>query len=176
MASEKEHVMHYLLCEFEKEKYWAAAACRNVCLVCVDDTINESTRCRRFRKFRTGGRSFQDKTGCEQPSHFGEGIFQAIRNNPNPTMQELMETFSVHWTIVKRRLVTLGGEKVMYRNVKRRRIVCRPSDPPASKAEHRTKKVLLSVWWDVKGIVHCEVLSFNQTINAEFYCLRLDWV
>ena len=34
--------------------------------------------------------------------------------------------------------------------------------------------MLLSVWWDVQGIIHWEVLPLNQTINAAFYCLQLD--
>ena len=33
-----------------------------------------------------------------------------------------------------------------------------------------TKKVILCVWWDWKGIVHYELLSLNQTINSELYC------
>jgi len=36
------------------------------------------------------------------------------------------------------------------------------------------KKVRLCVWWDWKGIVHYELLSFNQTINFEFYCEQLQ--
>ncbi|GFU62347.1 hypothetical protein TNCV_1447531 [Trichonephila clavipes] len=51
----------------------------------------------------------------------------------------------------------------MYRNVKRRRTVYRSSDPPAStsKAELHLKMVLLSVWRDVQGIIHWEVLPTN---------------
>ncbi|GFW96925.1 transposable element Tcb2 transposase [Trichonephila clavipes] len=50
------------------------------------------------------------------------------------------------------RIVT-GDEKwVIYRNLKRLRTVCHPSDSPAStsKAEFHPKEVLLSVWWDVQ--------------------------
>ena len=67
-----------------------------------------------------------------------------------------------------------GDEKwVMYRNVKRRRTVCRLSDPLAltSKAELHPKKVLLRVWWDVQGIIHWKFLPLNQAINATFYSL-----
>ena len=36
------------------------------------------------------------------------------------------------------------------------------------------KKVMLCVWWDWKGIVHYELLSFNQTINSELYYEQLQ--
>ena len=52
----------------------------------------------------------------------------------------------------------------------------RPSDSPASnlKAELHPKKVLLSVWWDLLGIIHWKILPFNQITNAAFYYLQLD--
>ncbi|GFS83979.1 transposase [Trichonephila clavipes] len=60
----------------------------------------------------------------------------------------------------------------MYRSMKRRRTVCRPSDPPAStlKAELNPKKVLLSVWWDVRAI-ELEVLPF--IINDPFLLFKI---
>ena len=35
------------------------------------------------------------------------------------------------------------------------------------------KKVMLSVWWDFKGIVYFELLPKNQTINLNVYCRQL---
>jgi len=32
---------------------------------------------------------------------------------------------------------------------------------------------MLSVWWDYKGVVYFELLSRNQTINSDVYCLQL---
>ena len=37
---------------------------------------------------------------------------------------------------------------------------------------HR-KKVLLSVWWDYKGIVYFELLPPNRTINSVVYIEQL---
>ena len=42
-----------------------------------------------------------------------------------------------------------------------------------SKAGIHQKKVMLSVWWDFKGIVYFELLPRNQTINSNFYCRQL---
>ena len=49
-------------------------------------------------------------------------------------------------------------------------------DEPAqstSKADIHQKKVMLSVWWDFKGIVYFELLPRNQTIKSNVYCRQL---
>ena len=49
-------------------------------------------------------------------------------------------------------------------------------DEPAqssSKADIHRKKVMLSVWWDFKGIVYFELHSRKQTINTNVYCRHL---
>ena len=49
-------------------------------------------------------------------------------------------------------------------------------DEPAqssSKADIHEKKVMLSVWWDFKGIVYFDLLPRNQTINLNVYCRQL---
>ena len=62
-----------------------------------------------------------------------------------------------------------GDEKwVVYNNIKRKRWWSRPREPArtTSKAGIRRKKVLISVWWDYKGIVYFELLPTNRTINS----------
>ena len=61
---------------------------------------------------------------------------------------------------------------VLYRSENRRRTMCRISElpPSMSKPELHPKKLMLNVWFDVKGIIHWEFLEPNQTINATFYC------
>ena len=41
---------------------------------------------------------------------------------------------------------------------------------PEPKADPHQKKVMLSVWWDVHGIIHFKLLSPNTTITADYYC------
>lgn len=75
-----------------------------------------------------------------------------------------------------KRIVT-GDEKwVVYNNVKRKRSWSKKDEPPqtTAKADIHQKKVMLSVWWDYKGIVHFELLPNNATINSEVYCHQLD--
>jgi histone-lysine N-methyltransferase SETMAR len=38
------------------------------------------------------------------------------------------------------------------------------------------KKVMLSVWWNMAGVVHWELLSTGSTVTAEYYCKQLDLV
>ena len=39
--------------------------------------------------------------------------------------------------------------------------------------EQHQKKILLSVWWDYKGIVYFELLPLNRTINSVVYIEQL---
>lgn len=38
-----------------------------------------------------------------------------------------------------------------------------------------SKKVLLSVWWGINGIIYWELLPTNSTITAEIYCVN-NWI
>ena len=38
------------------------------------------------------------------------------------------------------------------------------------------KKLMLSVWWGIKGVIHWEVLPNGYTITADLYCQQLDRV
>ena len=74
-----------------------------------------------------------------------------------------------------RRIIT-GDEKwVVYNNVVRKRSWSKRDEPAqsASKADIHQKEVMLSVWWDFKGIIHLELLPRNQTINSNVYCRQL---
>ena len=75
-----------------------------------------------------------------------------------------------------RNLIT-GDEKwVLYNNVSPSSSwVLKGSAPQATaKAGLHPKKVMLSIWWDMKGVVFFELLEPNQTINTAKYCEQLD--
>ena len=46
--------------------------------------------------------------------------------------------------------------------------------PTTPKAGHHTKKVMLCIWWDWKGVPYYELLLKKQTINSNKYCSQLD--
>lgn len=75
-----------------------------------------------------------------------------------------------------KRLIT-GDEKwIVYNNVKRKRSWCKKdeSSQSTSKADIHQKKVMLSVWWDYKGIIFFELLPDNSTIDSKVYCNQMD--
>ncbi|GFY18015.1 mariner Mos1 transposase [Trichonephila clavipes] len=74
-----------------------------------------------------------------------------------------------------KRLIT-GDEKwVVYNNIKRKRSWSKLGEPTqtTSKADIHQKKVLLSVWWDYKGVVYFDLLPSNRTINFDVYIEQL---
>lgn len=74
------------------------------------------------------------------------------------------------------RIVT-GDEKcVLYVNAERKNQWLSPGQKPipTPKAGLHPKKVMLSVWWDMEGVVYFELLDMNQGITADIYCEQLD--
>ncbi len=74
------------------------------------------------------------------------------------------------------RIVT-GDEKwVLYVNVKRggQWLSSGQTPIPTAKSGLHPQKIMLCIWWDVRGVVHWELLDPNQTITAEVYCSQLD--
>ena len=51
----------------------------------------------------------------------------------------------------------------------------RSSDTPnvTLKADLHQKKIVLSIWWDWKGILYHELLPRNKTMNSNVYCEQL---
>jgi histone-lysine N-methyltransferase SETMAR len=47
-------------------------------------------------------------------------------------------------------------------------------DVATPKTDPHPKKVMLSVWWGVNGIIHWEILPYGCTITADLYCQQLD--
>jgi len=96
METDTEQIRHFLFSDFDKGSN-EAAACHNIQQVYGEDTVNDSTCRRWFRKFRDGEKSCQER-----------GSRQTMRNSQNPTVEELGETVQVHRTTVERRLESLG--------------------------------------------------------------------
>lgn len=73
------------------------------------------------------------------------------------------------------RLVT-GDEKwILYNNVQRKRTwkQAGESAEPVARAGLHPMKVLLSVWWDCRGIIFFELLRPGVTITSDKYCEQL---
>ena len=64
-----------------------------------------------------------------------------------------------------------GDEKwVTYDNVKRKRSWSKSGEAAQTVAKPRltARKVLLCVWWDWQGIIHYELLPYDQTLNSDY--------
>ena len=74
-----------------------------------------------------------------------------------------------------KRLITGDETWIFYENVHRKRTWCKDNKPSTvAKAGLHPKKVLLSIWWDWKGVIFYELLPQGETINSSKYCHQLD--
>ncbi len=74
------------------------------------------------------------------------------------------------------RIIT-GDEKwVCYINVRRRRQWPDPGEKsfPDVKPDLHPKKLMLCIWWDMKGVIYFELLYAHETINANVYSQQLQ--
>ena len=73
------------------------------------------------------------------------------------------------------RIVT-GDEKwFYYENPKRKKARVKPGEPGPSQSKRNIHcaKVMLCIWWDMKGVVYHELLTPAETINGERYRRQL---
>jgi len=83
---------------------------------------------------------------------------------------------AVLYQIVTQTVDQIGDKKwIVYDNPQRKRTwrKLNESDQTVTKPGLHARKILLSVWWDCKGILYFELLPKDQTINADKYC-QLD--
>lgn len=74
-----------------------------------------------------------------------------------------------------KRLIT-GDEKwIRYDNNVRKRSWSKSGEASQTTTKQRLtpRKIMMSVWWDWKGIVYYELLEPGQTIDSAFYCAQL---
>ena len=72
--------------------------------------------------------------------------------------------------------IVTGDEKwLYYDNSINKKQWLSPGQPtlPTPKPDIHGKKVMLCVWWDLKGIIYYEILKHKQTVNADLYSLQL---
>ncbi|GFV91139.1 mariner Mos1 transposase [Trichonephila clavipes] len=70
-----------------------------------------------------------------------------------------------------------GDEKwFTYDNIARNRWSSKRGElaQTVAKPEITTRKVLLCIWWDWKGIIYYELLPYGQTLNSDLYCQQLN--
>lgn len=75
-----------------------------------------------------------------------------------------------------KRIITGDKKWMKYENIKHKRSWSKAGDPPqtTSKPGLSANKVMLSVLWYWKGIVHYELLHPGETISLVLYCAQLE--
>ena len=73
-------------------------------------------------------------------------------------------------------IVTCDEKWCLHVNIKRKRHWVGKDEQPESqpKAGLHPLKVVVSVWWDCKGVIHYELLPHNTNLTATLYCQQLD--
>lgn len=74
------------------------------------------------------------------------------------------------------RIVTCDEKWILYDNRKRTASWCDEDEPPQkwAKPDLHPKKVMLTVWWTAKQIIHFSFLRQGQSIDANMYCSQLE--
>jgi histone-lysine N-methyltransferase SETMAR len=73
--------------------------------------------------------------------------------------------------------IVTGDEKwVLYFNSTRKHqwVLQEEVPQPEPKPDPHQKKIMLSVWWDYKGVIYHELLAPGTTVTAALYCTQLD--
>ncbi|GFW38077.1 histone-lysine N-methyltransferase SETMAR [Trichonephila clavipes] len=99
------------------------------------------------------------------------------------TPKNMMDRISICEALVKRneidpflKQMVTGDEKwVTYDNIVRKRSWLKRGETAQTVAKLglATRKVLLCIWWDWKGIIYYELLACSQTLNSDL-CQQLD--
>ena len=74
-----------------------------------------------------------------------------------------------------KRIIMADEKWVVYDNDARKRSWSKRDEHAqlTSKADIHQKKVMVSIWWNFKGIVYFELLPRDKTINSNVYCRQL---
>ncbi|GFW35236.1 histone-lysine N-methyltransferase SETMAR [Trichonephila clavipes] len=176
MENQKEHLRHILHFYFREGKN-ASQAHKRLCAVYGYEALKERQCQNWFAKFRSGDFLLKDEKRSGRPVEVDDDLIKAIIDlDHHSTTREIAEKLpkrNENDPFLKQPIT--GDEKwVVYNNIKQKRSWSRPGEPTqTSKADTHQKKVLLSVWWDYKGIVHFELLPPNRTINSDVYIEQL---
>lgn len=108
MASEREHLLHCLLYEYDMG-HTAAEAYRNLTQAMGQDSISRSTCYKWFDKFKTGDRSLRDEERSGRPQIFDESKLRAlIEADPRLTTRCLAAQLGCGHGTVYRHLIAIG--------------------------------------------------------------------
>jgi histone-lysine N-methyltransferase SETMAR len=135
----------------------------------IADSLNCTARTIRYRLQKMGYTCKLDKWVPYQLSDFNKinRVFACKRLLEKNRMEPFLD-----------RMVTCDEKWVYYDNSSRKKSWSAPAESAQTVAKRglTNKKVLLCVWWDMRGIIYSEFLKSGQTIDSNIYCDQLDKV
>ncbi|XP_026831394.1 histone-lysine N-methyltransferase SETMAR [Ooceraea biroi] len=188
MELSKQQIRPILLYEFKRGTN-ASQTHRNLCEVFGQDVITVRSCQFWFEKFRNGDFNLENEPRSGRPSVIDKARLRSrVKETPDITTRELEAEFGVsHGTIINS-LHQLGFVSKLNKWVPHALSEGNKLDrisnwyESGSSAQRTPKrnihgqKIMLSVWWDARGIVYHELLPRNQTINTDLYCQQLERV
>ncbi|XP_055711489.1 histone-lysine N-methyltransferase SETMAR-like [Phlebotomus papatasi] len=183
MDNEKQHIRHIMLYEFRKGKT-VGAATKDIRKVYLDHAPG----------------LHQPRSGW--PSELDDDVLRTlVVNNSRISTEEVASELNINKSTAFRRLKKIGGpydnsnffastdqkrtfldrlvtgdEKwILYNNVQRKRTwkQAHEGSEPVAKGGLHPMKVLLCIWWDIRGVIYFELLPAGETITADKYCQQL---
>ncbi|XP_035727797.1 histone-lysine N-methyltransferase SETMAR-like [Vespa mandarinia] len=160
-----------------------AKAARNINQAFGENTVNDRKVQRWFEKFRSGDFSLLNEPhGRPETSVKNDALKALVETNPTVSSRELAARMEVDHTTILRHLSEIGKVKKMDKWIphelteKRcarwfdRDEACAHTPRPSL----HPRKILITVWWNVTGVIHYSFLRTGMTITAEKYCQYIE--
>ena len=73
-------------------------------------------------------------------------------------------------------IITCNEKWILYDNRKRSSKWVDKNKLPGHtpKPKYHKKKIMVTIWWNAKGVIHYSFLQPGETITAESYCREID--
>lgn len=112
------------------------------------------------------------KYGVCIPHELSENQYQ---NRINTCIELLSFKRNYKWL---ENIITADEKWVLYINYKHKKQWLEPGQESIEtpKMGFHAKKIMISVWWNTKGVIHWELLPPKTTVTANLYCEQLDRV